>query len=203
MDVQTILDHKDCPDKFAEHLTKEDIAFLFSLLSSKNDEIRYICFLTLQNRSRIHDDVYAYFDLLAQKLTNSNSYQRNIGLILIAENIKWDAQDKFTSIYDEYAHHFNDEKFITSRQAIQNIPKWITYRPGLTTKVATKLMSIDLSEYKNSQSPLLLCDIFEALLTIYKLHPSDNIKDYLLENLNTGILNKANTKKFAKILSSL
>ncbi len=203
MDIQTILNHKDCPDKFAEHLTKEDIAFLFSLLSSKNDEIRYICFLTLQSRSRTHNDVYAYFDLLTQKLTNHNSYQRNIGLVLLAENIKWDKQDKFAAVYDEYAKHFNDKKFITSRQAIQNIPKWIAYRPDLMTNVAAKLMSIKLSQYKSSQSPLLLCDIFEALITIYKIQPSDNIKDYLLKNLDTGILNSTNAKKFTKTLSTL
>lgn len=203
MDVQTILQYRNCPDQLAQSLTGEEIAILTTHLADKDDELRYVCFLTLQSRSQEHDDIYPYFDLFAEKLISENSYQRNIGLVLIAENIKWDKQNKFDKIYNEYTKHFSDKKFITSRQAIQNIAKWLVYKRHLINDVADKLMSIDLSVYKNTQSPLLLADIFESLIEIYKINPSATIKDYLYSNLNNGTLSKANMSKFKKIVSSL
>lgn len=67
---------------------KEDIPQLIEWLTLKNDNVRYKVFLLLQNRSLFCDDVYPYWGTFRNKLKSDNSYQRSIGLMLIAENVK-------------------------------------------------------------------------------------------------------------------
>lgn len=68
-------------------LNKDDIPQMIEWLSLKEDNIRYQTFLLLQNRSLFFDDVYPYWDTFKNKLKSGNSYQRSIGIILIAENV--------------------------------------------------------------------------------------------------------------------
>ncbi len=76
----------------APKLESQDIALLFELLSEKDDNLRYKSFLLLPSRSENFADVYPYWDALVEKFNNDNSYQRSIGLMLIAENVRWDEQ---------------------------------------------------------------------------------------------------------------
>lgn len=78
----------------AKKLDKNDIPQLAEMLSLKEDNIRYRAFLLLQNRSMFFDDVYPFWDIFREKLGSDNSYQRSIGLMLIAENARWDAENK-------------------------------------------------------------------------------------------------------------
>ncbi|MEL7569562.1 MAG: hypothetical protein AAGU14_03270, partial [Eubacteriaceae bacterium] len=126
-----------------------------------------------------------------------------IGIMLIAKNIKWDKDNLFNSIYNEYFKHFSDEKFITSRQTIQSVADWISYKPELAKKTADALMSVDINNYKDTQKSLLLCDIFNILIQIYKLSPSENINNYLNKNIQSGLLSKDKVKKYTDIISSL
>jgi hypothetical protein len=67
--------------------------FVHSLGFHKDDTFRYKCFLLLQGRSEKYPDVYPYWELFVQKLDSTNSYQRSLGLMLIAENVRWDQLD--------------------------------------------------------------------------------------------------------------
>lgn len=203
MDVQTLITYKNNEDNLANGLTENDIKFIVSELASKNDESRYIAFKTLLVRSELHDDVYPYFNDFIAKLYNENSYQRSIGIMLIAKNIKWDKDNLFNSIYNEYFKHFSDEKFITSRQTIQSVADWISYKPEHAKETADALMSVDINNYKDTQKSLLLCDIFNILIQIYKLSPSENINNYLNKNIQSGLLSKDKVKKYTDIISSL
>ena len=203
MDVQTLLTYKNDEDNLADGLTENDIKFIVSELASKNDESRYIAFKTLLIRSELHNDVYPYFNDFISKLYNENSYQRSIGIMLIAKNIKWDEDNIFNEVYDDYFKHFDDEKFITSRQTIQSVADWISYKPELAKETADALMSVDINSYKDTQKSLLLCDIFNILIQIYKLSPSENINNYLNKNIQIGLLSKDKVKKYTDIISSL
>lgn len=125
-------------------LNKEDIRKLVEWLALKDDNIRYQSFLLLQNRSLFSDDVYPHWDTLRNKLKDSNSYQRSIGLMLIAENVKWDAENKIEETIDEYLLLLNDEKPITIRQCVQALGKISPAKPGLNNKIASGLISFDL-----------------------------------------------------------
>lgn len=203
MDIRTLLAYKNNEDALAAALTENDIEYIISELASKNDEIRYIAFKTIMKRSELYDDVYPYFNDFIAKLYDDNSYQRSIGIMLIAKNIKWDKDNLFNSVYDDYFKHFSDEKFITSRQTIQSVADWIAFKPQLALLAANALMSVDINSYKDTQKSLLLCDIINILIEIYKLSQSENIKNYLNKNINSGLLSKDKVKNFTDIISSL
>lgn len=161
--VSYLLSCKDSIHKLSSTLTKEDIGYLVDLLDEKNNEIRYTAFLALKERSKISSDVYAYFDVFTNKLINSNSYQRSLGTMLIAENVKWDNENKFESILPYYLINCDDEKFITARQTIQSISVWLPLKADLFQVITDKLISIDISSRKDSQRKLLLMDILKVL----------------------------------------
>jgi len=118
----------------AKALDKDDIPQLVEWLSLKNDDIRYKAFLLLQNRSIFFDDVYPFWDIFREKLNSDNSYQRSIGLMLIAENARWDTGNRMEEIIDGYLTILNDEKPITVRRCIQSLGKIASAKPGLSKK---------------------------------------------------------------------
>ncbi len=71
----------------AMNLTEADVSFLVRTLTEKDDTIRYNAFLLLQSTSRQFPFTYEHWDELEKKLESPNSYQRSIGLMLIAENV--------------------------------------------------------------------------------------------------------------------
>ena len=76
-------------------IDKNDLPLIIDWLSEKDDKIRYQALLLLQKRSLYFDDVYPFWEIFVLKLKSSNSYQRSIGLMLIAENTKWDKDNRF------------------------------------------------------------------------------------------------------------
>jgi hypothetical protein len=98
-------------------------------VSLKDDNIRYQAFLILQSRSIFFNDVYSFWDTFRDKLKSDNSYKRSIGLMLIAENVRWDEQNRMEDTIDEYLKLLNDEKPITIRQCIQSLGKVAQFKP--------------------------------------------------------------------------
>jgi hypothetical protein len=176
-------------------MTGEDLGFLISQLSEKDDKIRYQAFLTLQTRSESCDDVYPFWEVLAEKLGSDNSYQRSIGIMLIAENMKWDREDRFSAIAEQYLSHCSDEKFITSRQTIQSIGKWIGNKPKYWELVKTTLFRIDIGSLKDTQRKLILMDIMGVLIEIQKISQSEDITEYFIKAVTGGILDKKAIKQ--------
>ncbi len=171
--------NKENTDELAAALKPEDIRLLISMLNEKIDEIRYTAFLTLQKRSRLHRDVYPYWEELCIKLKNENSYQRSLGIMLLAENIRWDTENRLGRIIETYLLHCEDEKFITSRQTIQSLKVWIADKPEYHELIIQKLINVDISSFKDSQRKLILMDILGVLAVIQKSNPKDKILEYV------------------------
>lgn len=183
----------------AKTVSKADIPQLVEWLSLKDDNIRYQAFLLLQNRALFLDDVYPYWDIFWKKLKSDNSYQRSIGLMLIADNVKWDAENRMEDTIDEYLEFLNDEKPITVRQCIQSLGKVVPFKPGLINKIAGKLISFNLLSVKETMRKSILLDILNVLLIIRKTLKTDEIENFILNALAGEILdNKA--KKQVKTL---
>ncbi|WP_434297494.1 hypothetical protein [Clostridium sporogenes] len=197
--IEYIIKNKNAIDEVAKQLKTQDIEYLINLLNEKNNEVRYTAFLLLQSRSQMFSDVYKYWQDFCKKLSNSNSYQRSIGIMLIAENNRWDDQNKFEDIIDIYLSHCEDEKFITARQTIQSINKWIMYKKGLLSLVVRKLISIDISKYKDSQGKLLLVDIIRVLSEIQKIQPTNDIVEYIDNAIKGEYLNNKDIKEIEKL----
>lgn len=182
-------------------MTSAELENLITALSETNDKIRYAAFLTVQDLSRKSNEIYPYFDLLIEKLNSDNSYQRSIGIMLIAENIKWDKENKCEKIMEQYLSHTQDEKFITSRQTIQSINAWIMLKPNLFSKVIEKLIQIDISKLKDSQRKSILLDILSVLTKIYEVQKDNRIFDYFMKAMTGGILDAKQIKQLKSLIA--
>lgn len=181
-------------------LNKDNISHLIESLSLKDDNIRYQAFLLLQNRSLLFNDVYPYWDIFKGKLKSDNSYQRSIGLMLIAENVKWDTDNNIEDTIDEYLKLLNDEKPITVRQCIQSLGKIATSKPSLNDKISSELISIDLMLIKETMRKSILLDILNVLIIIREKHKTAEIESFILKALTGEILDKKSKKQIEILL---
>lgn len=154
----------------SKKLTNADAAFLISMLTEKDDKIRYNAFLLLQTFSKESPFVYDHWGVLEEKLTSDNSYQRSIGVMLLAENVRWDKQNHFSKAIDKYLGCCNDEKFITARQAIQGLQTIVKTNGKYNQEIKQGLAKLELSQYKENQQSLLNRDITSVLKEIEKSH---------------------------------
>jgi hypothetical protein len=120
----------------------EQIDELFRLLESKDGKIRYNA---LQELIGITDQpvewVYDKWYVLENKLSSDNSYQRSIGLMLLANLSKSDTDNRISGILSTITGFFEDEKFITSRQCIQ-----LVWKIALNNKANCRLIINELSK---------------------------------------------------------
>lgn len=181
-------------------LEKEDISEFIGWLGVKDDKIRYQAFLLLQNRSISFADVSPYWDTFRNKLKSDNSYQRSIGLMLIAENVKWDTENRIADTIDEYLTLLNDEKPITVRQCIQGLEKIASAKPSLNDKIASKLISFNLMAIKETMRKSILLDIINVLLLIRNEHKTDEIESFIINALSGEILDKKTKKQIELLL---
>ena len=199
LDDLRALDEESMPEA-AERLTAEELEKLVALLGEKDDKLRYPALLLLQSRSERFDDVYPYFDVLADKLTSENSYQRSIGFMLTAQNARWDTQLKLDAVLDDYLSGVDDKKPITARQCIQSLENVVPYKPGLLGRISARLMQVNIGALKPTMKKLILFDILQVLLKIRRIKPSDNIDIYISDALWGGILDDKSKKQISKEL---
>ena len=150
----------------AESLGKADIHFLIDALTEKEDAVRYNAFLLLQASSRLSPAVYEYWDTFEAKLESDNSYQRSLGLMLIAENARWDKTGKFSKTISPYLKCCTDEKFITARQAIQGLAHILEATDTYDQQLKRHLNQMSILKYKDNQQRLLSKDIGAILKQI-------------------------------------
>lgn len=155
----------EIPD-LAKKLSAEDIDFLVETLTEKDDALRYNAFLLLQETSRHNSTVYPYWNIFEEKLVSSNSYQRNIGLKLISENVRWDKESKFSKTIDTCLIGCLDEKFVTARQAIQGFCNVLEATSRYDSKIKQRLTNLTFDKYKIHQQRLLKQDVSNTLKII-------------------------------------
>jgi hypothetical protein len=142
----------------SKNLNADEIRFLIQTLNEKDDTLRYNAFLLLQANSRLFPFVYEFWSYLEAKLESTNSYQRSLGAMLIAENVKWDKTDQFDKSFNNYISCCNDEKFITARQTVQGLEVILKATDRYDEKIKQNLTSLSLSQYKENQQKLLKKD---------------------------------------------
>jgi len=165
MDDLKMLAKNEIP-ALSKKLGASDIRFLIQTLNEKDDNVRYNAFLLLQSSSREFPFVYEYWNDLEEKLEDSNSQQRSLGVMLIAENVKWDRHDRLSKTISKYLRCCNDEKFITSRQAIQGLETIVKATAKFNDQIEQSLANLRLSKYKENQQKLINKDISNILKRI-------------------------------------
>lgn len=191
---------KDELPEAVKAIDSSELPGLVELLSEKNDTIRYQTFLALQYRSRLFDDVYPFWETFRAKLKSSNSYQRSIGLILIAENARWDSDNRMDGTIDECLALLKDEKPITVRQCIQSLGEIVKYKPNLSGKIAEKLIALDMTDIRETMRKVVLLDILNVLACIRTNHKTNEIEGFILNALSGEILDKKAKKQLEAIL---
>ncbi len=184
-------------DKLMEEVNKlddEEINQLVEWLTLKEDKPRYQAFLMLKYRSTSDAAVYQYWDVFRSKLGSANSYQRSIGLMLIAENARWDTCEKLKETLEEYLKLLQDEKPITVRQCIQSLKPIIEAMPELNETIAERLMSLDMTEYKETMRKLILMDVLYILLSMNRQKRNERIESYIFGALTGEILDQKSKK---------
>jgi hypothetical protein len=156
---------KDQIAQVARGLGKAEVDFLVEQLAEKDDTTRYNAFLLLQANSRLSPLTYAHWNVLEEKLGSDNSYQRSLGVMLLAENVRWDKEGKFGKAIGKYLACCGDVKFITARQAIQGLAHIVKATDTYNLQIQQNLRSPKLEQYKENQQKLLNKDI-EAVLKI-------------------------------------
>ena len=184
----------------AEAVSQSDIWLLIELLNEKDDKIRYHALLLLQSRSEYMEDVFPYWDIFCTKLKSDNSYQRNIGLILLADNVKWDQENKIDQVIDEYLMLLKDDKPITIRLCIQSLSRIVLAKPRLSSKIAAGLMALDLSVIRESMRKLILMDILTTLTIMRKIYSSGEMDNYISDALTGAILDNKSKKQIGLML---
>lgn len=140
----------------------------FSLLFNKNQNTAYKALKILQKESEHTDHVYPFLDTMIDMLDSSQSYIRTRALILIACNAKWDRENKIDKIIVQYLGHITDEKPITARQCIKQMPMLARYKPELKETILFVLHSADVDRYDESMQTLIIKDIQKAVKEIQK-----------------------------------
>jgi hypothetical protein len=110
--------------------------------------------------------VFKYWGELEKKLDSDNSYQRSLGIMLIAENVRWDKEGRFGKTISKYMGCCNDEKFITARQTIQGLEIILKTTTNFNDEIKKGLANLQLSQYKENQQKLLNKDIANTLKII-------------------------------------
>ena len=187
----------------AQALDKSDIPQLVEWLALKDDDIRYKAFLLLQSRSTLYNDVYPFWDTFREKLSSDNSYQRSIGLMLIAENVRWDAENHMEDIIDEYLACLKDEKPVTIRQCIQSLGKIASIKPELNNSIASALISFDIMAVKETMRKSILSDILNVLLIIRQEYKTDEIESFIFTALSGEILDKRQRNKSKRVCAAV
>ncbi len=191
---------KDALPEVARNLKIEDIPQLVGLLSLKDDNIRYQAYLLLSHRSMLTDDVYPYWNTFRDKLRSDNSYQRSIGLMLIAENAKWDTENQMEYAIDEYLMLLNDDKPITVRQCIQSLSKIVPFKTGILDRIADSLVSFNLMSVKETMRKSILLDILNVLVLIRKNLRTDDIDGFIMNALSGEVLDKKSKTQIEALL---
>lgn len=176
--------------QMADSLTADDLAQLVEMLKLSDNEQRYRAFLLLSARCQTHDDVYPYWDRLAQKLTDANSYQRSIGVMLLAENVRWDQTGRMAELLPVYLEVLHDEKPITVRQTIQALAVVGESQPALAASIAEALMKLDITAIRPTMQKSILTDVLNTLIIIRTHCHSELLDAYLNDWLLKGNLDR-------------
>ncbi len=195
LDALIFIPKEDIPSA-AEALDAADIGALVKLLEEKADAPRYQALLLLADRSERHPDVFPYWPRFVAKLSNENSYQRSIGILLLAANARWAEASELDECLPLCLRLIGDEKPVTARQVISSLTEIARSQPSCAMPVVRALAEHDVFSVRESMRKSILLDICRALLKLRRLPGVRSIADSRLTDALSGeILDKASKKE--------
>ncbi len=180
----------------------KDIQKHIEKLGSVDDKIRLNALQTLLKLTEVRVDwVYEAWDHLFEKLEDANSYQRSIGILMLCNLAKSDTEDRLKSGLDRLLVHTRDEKFITSRQCIQNIWKAAATNKANREKILKHLEQRFVECADEKHFNLLRQDIVQAIVCLYE-HEQDTALLTRVQALIAKEQDMKNRKKYEALLKT-
>ncbi len=145
-------------------------------LASTDDKIRLEALQSLLKITESKVDwVYKAWDFLLEKLDYENSYQRSIATMLLCNLAKSDVENRLGVSLDCLLAHTRDEKFITSRQCIQNLWKVAATNKPTREKVLKHLEKRFLDCSNEKHYNLIRQDILQSMMCLYRKEDDDKL----------------------------
>lgn len=143
-------------------------------LASTDDKIRLDALqATLKLTESKVDWVYEVWDLLLEKLGDENSYQRSISVMVLCNLAKSDVENRLVDSLNRLLAHTKDEKFITSRQCIENVWKVATANKSNREKVLKHLEKRFIECVGEKHFNLLRRDMIQSMTALYQAEKDD------------------------------
>jgi hypothetical protein len=178
----------------------DEIKTLFESLLSSSDEVRYPAFQKVYALTEAKVDwVYEVWWQLLDMLKSENSYQRSIALRLLCNLSQSDSENRIAALLPEILAHTKDEKFITSRQTLQEVWKIAWFRPQLSAAVVEHLKKRFMECGEEKHANLLRQDALQSLLTLAEL-THDEALGADVEQLIASEPDEKNRNAFRKLM---
>ena len=181
-------------------MTIKKLDELFADLTNSDDKVRSSAFkevlaATEEKVEWIYDKLYQLFEMLS----SDNSYWRSIGFMLLANLAKSDYENRIRKMMPQLINQLNDEKFITSRQCLQNVYKF----GNADASMKTELAEILKNEFYNnthlkSHANLIKQDIIFSLYNLCIHYKDENILNEIMK-----LIEEENDLKLKKVLKKI
>lgn len=150
-----------------------EIDLLIADLSTKDDVVRKSALdkLMTLTGSRV-DWIYDHLDTLCAKLDSENSFQRNIGAMLIANLAKSDGQGQLEGVISRFIAQMDDGKFITARITLQAAWRFGAASEAYARRIAAGLIdALSSNRHLGTHGNLIRLDAVTSLSEIIKAFP--------------------------------
>ena len=138
---------------------------IISRLNDKNEKAAYEYAKLIGIESAESDKYLKYVHDFSNMLKDRNSYVRTRAFILICNQARWADDGQINEVFERMSSLLYDSKPTVVRQCLGALHEVVLYRPEMADVISEAVSRIDVTQYRDSMSPLITKDI-EALLAL-------------------------------------
>ena len=148
---------------------KTVLSELLEGLEVKEETYRYNCHKALMLISQKRPEMlYTAWDYLVGHLSSVNSYHKMSAILLLANIITVDKENRFDDIFDVFYGLLDDRSMVVTYYVASSSAKIIHAKPHLTEKIIARLLDIDSTHHLPGRKELIKTGIIETLDAIYE-----------------------------------
>jgi len=186
-------------DKFAQNAINDPemrIKLVNLMLNHQKIRIYYNSYYIISRACELKPDLfYEHWDDFESLLNHPNSYHRDFALKLLATLVAVDDENRFSTVFNDYFSHINDEKFMTARKCIENTAKILSSKKEFTDDIIRILLDVDhISDYPEKQKALLKSGVIQLFDDFYEQIDDKKGIHYFIESEVSSISPKTRGK---------
>ncbi|MHA2059995.1 MAG: hypothetical protein ACW976_04370 [Candidatus Ranarchaeia archaeon] len=138
-------------------------------LLTRNETLRHNCYKVLLKISEKDPErLYPKWDFFVDLLKEGTTSRKFMGVNIISNIIKVDAENKFEKIFETFYGLLNDKSVIPVSHVAGNSGKIIKAKPHLQSKITRKLLNIEQFSHDSKQKELVKAYVIDAFDEYYK-----------------------------------